>query len=121
IVPAFDINRGNLYHLSPLQDGWFYFPLWKMRTRKTVEGAYLFAKVFEKAGDYLVTNPIAFSPAIDAISQELRTVNEYATQEAVKFIAGARPLGEFEQFVEEMNQKGSQKILDAYNEWYLNR
>lgn len=121
LVPAFDVNRGNLYHLSPLQDGEFYFPLWKMRTRKTVEGAYLFAKTFEKAGDFLVTNPIAFAPAIDTISQELRAVNEYATQEAVKFVAGARPLSEFEQFVDEMNQKGAQKIVDAYNEWYLNK
>lgn len=45
----------------------------------------------------------------------------YATQEAVKFIAGARPLSEFDQFVEEMNEKGAQKIIDAYNEWYLNK
>ena len=121
LVPAFDENRGNLYHLSPLQDGWFYFPLWQMRTRKTVEGGYLFAKTFEKAGDYLVMNPMAFAPAFDSISQDVRNVSQYATQEVVKFIAGARPLSEFDQFVSEMNDKGAAKILDVYNEWYQSK
>ncbi len=118
LIPAFDQNRGNLYHLSPLQDGPFYFPLWKMRTRKTAEGGYLFAKTFEKAGDFLVVNPLAAAPAFDSVSQDIKVVTEYAAQEATKFIAGARSLDEFDQFVTEMKSKGADKIVEAYNEWY---
>ncbi len=121
IVPDFDQNRGNLYHLKPLQDGYFYFPLWIMRTRKTLEAAVLFAKTFEVAGDYLDISVLAFTPAFDTVSQEIKVVNEYAMQEATKFIAGARSLNEFDKFIEEMNSKGAVKVIDAYNEWYVNR
>lgn len=83
-----------------------------------VEAGMFFQQVFDEAGDYLEVNPIAFAPSFDGISDKVKVVQEYALQEATKFIAGARSLDEFDAFVEEMNAKGSAEIVEAYNQWY---
>lgn len=121
ILPDFDKNRGNMYALFPVQNGETYFPLWKLRTKKTEEAGMYFQQVFDEAGDYLEISPIAFAPSFGSISDKVKIVQEYALQEATKFIAGARSLDEFDAFVEEMNSKGAAEIVDAYNEWYENK
>lgn len=118
LLPDFDQNRGNMYALFPVQNGETYFDLWKLRTKKTPEAGMFFQQVFDEAGDYLEVNPIAFAPSFDGISDKVKVVQEYALQEATKFIAGARSLDEFDAFVEEMNAKGSAEIVEAYNQWY---
>ena len=77
-----------------------------------------FQQVFDEAGDYLEISPVAFAPSFDSVSDKVKIVQEYALQEATKFIAGARSLDEFDSFVEEMNSKGATEIVDAYNQWY---
>ena len=64
---------------------------------------------------------MGFSPAFGEVSTQITMVQEYAVQEATKFIAGARSLDEFDQFVEEMIARGANEILDAYNAWYQNQ
>lgn len=118
ILPDFDKNRGNMYALFPVQNGETYFPLWKLRTKKTEEAGMYFQQVFDEAGDYLEISPVAFAPSFDSVSDKVKIVQEYALQEATKFIAGARSLDEFDSFVEEMNSKGAAEIVDAYNQWY---
>ena len=118
ILPDFDQNRGNMYALFPVQNGETYVDLWKLRTKKTPEAGMFFQQVFDEAGDYLEVNPIGFAPSFDGISDKVKVVQEYALQEATKFIAGARSLDEFDAFVEEMKAKGADEIVEAYNQWY---
>lgn len=121
ILPDFDQNRGNMYALFPVQNGETYFDLWKLRTKKTPEAGMFFQQVFDEAGDYLEVNPIAFAPSFDGIADKVKVVQEYALQEATKFMAGARSLDEFDSFVAEMNSKGAGEIVDAYNDWYASK
>lgn len=118
ILPDFDKNRGNMYALYPVQYGEQYFPLWKLRTRKTPEAGLFFSQVFEEAGDCLDVKPLAFAPSFDTVSEKVKLVQEYAEQEATKFIAGARSLDEFDAFVQEMNDRGASEIVAEYNTWY---
>lgn len=118
---TFNEARGNLFAFFPLQDGDAYHPLWMMRTRKLPEYTAVFEDILKASEDYQESGVLAYSPAFDSISQEVKIVNEYASQEATKFIAGARSLDEFDTFVEEMKYKGADKIVEAYNEWYTNK
>lgn len=121
ILPAFDKNRGNMYALYPVQNGELYFPLWKLRTKKTPEAGMYFAQVFEETSDYLDVNPLAYSPSFDTVSERVKLVQEYAVQESTKFISGARSLDEFDQYVKEMNDKGTSQIVSEYNTWYAEK
>jgi putative aldouronate transport system substrate-binding protein len=55
------------------------------------------------------------------ISQKQKIVNDYAKQEATKFIAGARSLSEFDTFVQEMKSKGADDVVTTINEWYTKK
>ena len=121
ILPNFDENRGNLYSILPLQDGDAYFPLWTMRTRKNAQSIEYWGQILAKTLDYQTIDPLAFAPAFESISNMTKNVNEYALQEATKFIAGARKLDEFDSFVSEMKVKGADEIVETYNEWYTNK
>ncbi len=121
IIPAFDENRGNLSNFFPIQDGDSYFPLWTVRTRKTAEYTVIFESIVKAAYDYQVVNPLAFAPSFESISAEMKIVNDYAIEQAVKFIAGARSLDEFDAYVAEMNIKGADKIINTINEWYAQK
>lgn len=115
---AFNTNRGAMSGYFPLQDGDAYYDMWLLRTRKVPEYDTIYTKLAETNNPYQVSSVLAYAPSFETVSQESKSVTEYASQEMIKFIAGARDIGEFDQFVEEMNAHGSDKILDAYNEWY---
>lgn len=121
ILPAFDKNRGNMYALFPVQNGEQYFPLWKLRTKKTEEAGMYFQQVFDETGEFLETGVLAFAPSFDSVSEKVKLVQEYALQESTKFIAGARSLDDFDAFVQEMKGKGADEIVGTYNEWYKNK
>lgn len=118
ILPTFDENRGNMSQLFPVQDGEAYYDLWKLRTRKTESYESVVNTIFETGDPYLEWNILAFAPAFSDITSEAKDVNEHAFQESTKFIVNARPLSEFDAFVEEMNSFGAQVVLETYNEWY---
>jgi putative aldouronate transport system substrate-binding protein len=117
ITPAFDENRGNLFAFFPIQDGDAYYPLWELRTRKTPEYIKIYESIAAASLEYQQVSALAFAPAFDSISADRKIVDDYATEQALKFIAGARSLDEFDQFIEEMNTKKAQEILSVMNEW----
>ena len=117
----FNENRGNLSAIFPIQDGDAYYPLWLLRTRKVPEYTIIFEGVDKVSKGVQEMSVLAFAPAFDSISSDIKIVSEYASQEATKFIAGARSLDEFDTFVEEMKSKGVDKILEEYNKWYTSK
>jgi putative aldouronate transport system substrate-binding protein len=117
----FNTNRGNLHALFPIQDGDAYYPLWLLRTRKVPEYSIIFEGVDRVSQGVQEMSVLAFAPAFDSVSSNVKIVSEYASQEATKFIAGARSLDEFDAFVEEMKAKGVDKIIEEYNKWYTSK
>lgn len=118
---AFNTNRGALSAYFPIQDGDSYYDMWLLRTRKVPEYDTIYQTLEDAANPYQVANILAYGPSFEEISQESKAVTDYATQEIIKFIAGARDLSEFDNFVEELNAHGLDKVLEAYNEWYVNQ
>lgn len=118
---AFNTNRGALSTYFPIQDGDSYYEMWLLRTRKVPEYDTIYQTLEKTANPYQVANILSYAPSFESVSQESKAVTDYATQEIIKFIAGARNLSEFDSFVEELKAHGSDTVLDAYNEWYTNQ
>ncbi len=118
---AFNTNRGQMSNYFPIQDGDAYYDMWLLRTRKVPEYDTVYTKLAEQSNPYQVSSVLSFAPSFESVSQESKAVAEYTTQELIKFIAGARDLNEFDQFVSELDAHGLGTVLDAYNEWYTNR
>lgn len=49
----------------------------------------------------------------------MNNVDSYATEECLKFITGARSLDEFDDYVNEMINKGCENVTEAYTQWYI--
>ncbi|MBS5585885.1 MAG: extracellular solute-binding protein [Clostridiales bacterium] len=120
-LDAFSERRNNMHAFFLVQDGEAYFDLWQLRTRKNPAYDAVARTIFETAEGHIEWPVMGFSPAFGEVSTQITMVQEYAVQEATKFIAGARSLDEFDQFVEEMIARGANEILDAYNAWYQNQ
>lgn len=120
-LPDFDARRGAMHAYFLVQDGEAYFDLWQLRTRKNPAYEAVAQTIFATAEGHIEWPIIGFAPAFSEVSTQINIVQEYAAQEATKFIAGARPLDEFDEFVDEMNARGADEILNAYNAWYLGK
>lgn len=118
ILPKFDEVRGNMFAYFPVQDGTAYYPLWQLRTRKQAEYSEIFESMAATNDQYKVQNVLAFAPPFSKASQTVKIVNDYIVQESTKFISGARPLSEFDKYVEEVMSKGADEVVAEYNEWY---
>lgn len=120
ILPKFDQERGNMWAYFPVQDGKAYYPLWQVRTRKQAEYSEIFESMAATNDQYKVENVLAFAPPFSKASQTVKIVNDYIIQEVTKFISGARPISEFDKYVEEVKSKGADEVLAEYNAWYQN-
>lgn len=118
---AFNTNRGQLSAYFPIQDGDAYYDMWLLRTRKVPEYDTIYTTLAETNNPYQVPSVLAYAPSFESVSQEAQAVAEYANQEIIKFIAGARDLTEFDAFISEMGIKGDDKILETYNAWYTEK
>lgn len=114
----FQPNRGNMHLYFPVQDGEAYFDLWQLRTRKNPFYEEVVNTIFTTAEGHIEWPILGFAPAFSEVDTQVNIINEYAMQEATKFIAGARSLDTFDQFVQDMIDRGANDILDAYNAWY---
>lgn len=114
----FQPNRGNMHEYMPVQDGVAYFDLWQLRTRKNPNYEEVAQTIFTTAEGHIEWPILGFAPAFPEVSSQVSMVNEYAIQEATKFIAGARPLDTFDDFVQEMIDRGANDVVTAYNAWY---
>lgn len=117
----FQPNRGNMHAFFPVQDGEAYFDLWQLRTRKNPNYEEVVNTIFKTSEGHIEWPILGFAPAFSEVSTQVNIVTEYAMQEATKFIAGARSLDTFGEFVQEMADRGANEILDAYNAWYTTK
>ncbi|MNH89261.1 Lipoprotein LipO precursor [compost metagenome] len=62
-----------------------------------------------------------FSPSIEAFDSKSTELNNFAEENALKFILNKRSLDEFDKFVQEFNAKGGKAAIDAMNEWYTKK
>lgn len=114
----FQFNRGNMHEYMPVQDGVAYFDLWQMRTRKNPNYEEVAQTIFDTAEGHIEWPILGFAPAFPEVSSQVTMINDYAIQEATKFIAGARSLDTFDDFVQEMIERGANDVVVAYNAWY---
>lgn len=114
----FQPNRGNMHEYMPVQDGVAYFDLWQLRTRKNPNYEEVAQTIFSTAEGHIEWPILGFAPAFPEVSSQVAMVNDYAIQEATKFIAGARSLDTFDDFVNEMIGRGANDVVAAYNAWY---
>lgn len=61
---------------------------------------------------------IDYTPDIEAYDKKFVEIRDYAQENFIKFIMGARNLNEFDKFVEEFNSMGGKAAIDAVNTWY---
>ncbi len=119
INPRFNDMRGNLYAYNVAVNGEAYYPLWIMRTRKQIEYWDVFADIIANCAEYASYHDVTkFAPALPKTAQVRKIIDDYITQETIKFIAGARPLAEFDKYVEEVKSKGIGEVVDEMNNWY---
>lgn len=114
----FQFNRGNMHLYMPVQDGVAYFDLWQLRTRKNPDYEEVAQTIFSTAEGHTEWPVLGFAPAFPEVGSKVTMVNDYAIQEATKFIAGARSLDTFDDFVDEMIKRGANDVVAAYNAWY---
>ncbi|MDF2725953.1 MAG: transporter substrate-binding protein, partial [Paenibacillus sp.] len=88
------------------------------------------APQFDYMGKYITDMTRAKKPSLlsveykfdqKAISQKVPTladITRMIDQEVVKFIMGARPISEFDKFLQELNKAGLDKWIDAYTSEY---
>jgi putative aldouronate transport system substrate-binding protein len=111
ILPRFDEIRNTMWALLPVQNGPEYFPLWQTRTRKNPNYYGVFDQAVPRVEPHKVDDPLAFLPVGEAEARVGKLVNDLIEEESIKFIAGARPLSEFDRYVDEIMAAGLAEIL----------
>lgn len=111
ILPRFDEIRNTMWALLPVQNGPQYFPLWQTRTRKNPNYYETFDQAVPLVEPHKVDDPLAFLPVGAAQAELGKLVDDLVIEESIKFIAGARPLSEFADYVVEVREAGLDEIL----------
>lgn len=71
--------------------------------------------------DLLITEePTHLAPPIPEFDNNIDILQEYVYENSVKFIMGARPLSEFDQYITGFNERGGSEAIEAVNEWFKN-
>ena len=68
----------------------------------------------------ITTNLLNILPSDDTFLkvQQKLSLKTFVDEEVAKFISGARPIAEFDKFVEELKSKGLDEQTEALNTWY---
>lgn len=74
-----------------------------------------------KEHDVVTQEATHLAPPIPEYDENLNTLQEFVYENAVKFVMGARPLSEFDDYVKEFNSRGGTEAIEAMNEWYTNK
>jgi putative aldouronate transport system substrate-binding protein len=108
--------------------GWIYylnkyeFPVDHIKSEnQTDENLYFYSrKVMEEANGIVEPDPtLSFKDdQKDIIRNKGTSISDYFKENIDKFIMGARPITEWEQFIEELNKRGLGEVGEVYNAAY---
>ena len=86
---------------------------------KSYDWAYNQALEGQKNAD-ITSNVLQVLPPDDTFQkvQQKLALGTFISEESTKFITGARPIAEFDKYVEELNKKGLPEQTAALNKWY---
>lgn len=65
-----------------------------------------------------LTEPTSIMPSNEQYDGKFSELTTFVLENTVKFIMGSRGLAEYDQYVEEFNQRGGTEAIQAANEWY---
>ncbi|WP_010274624.1 extracellular solute-binding protein [Paenibacillus senegalensis] len=120
ILPIFDAERGNsdwFMTSTRIQD---YGEQWLVRVRKD---EILYQAFMEMQGqmEWAVPDPLLFAPPLPALATNALKLNQFATDNITKFIAGAEDMANYDKFLEEYKKMGGADVIAEVNEWYRSR
>ncbi len=121
ILPRFDEIRSRMWALLPVQNGEQYFPLWLTRIRKNPIYFGVYDQMLPQVDPYKVANELAYLPIGENRAQNGRLIEDYIEEESIKFIAGARPISEFSEFVSEVEDLGMNEVISEMQIAWDNR
>jgi len=108
--------------------GWVYylnkyeFPVDHVKSdNQTDENLYFYSrKVMEDASGIIEPNPaLSYTDdQKDIIRNKGTSISDYFKENIDKFIMGARPINEWESFIEELNKRGVAEVEEVYNAAY---
>lgn len=121
IDPIFDVERGNMFWYEPIRLGEEYYPLWLTRVNKIKGMGIAYAHTERVIGDVAVPNPISDATQLNVTGQNASSLRQYANDEILKFILGARDLSEYDAFLSRFMADGGRASKAEINAWYRSR
>lgn len=121
INPAFNDERGNMFWYEPIRIGEVYYPLWLTRVNKIKGMGIAYAETQEVIGDVVEPNPIGNATQLSVTSQNASSLRQFAGDEVLKFILGARDLDEYDAFLNRFMTEGGLASKEEINDWYQSR
>lgn len=128
------VENGSYKPIQPAfqsrQSVWWYIPsiieettptLWQARLRKNDDLYNAYVKMKKLGEGFAENNPIVFAPPSEAEGKYAQVLDEYSSDEFIKFIVDAKKLEKYNDFIKKWESKGGTELENAYNEWYQNK
>lgn len=116
IFPAFtEWFNGHYFNMVTPRDT--FTTLWLCRVRKSEELYSAFERMNTYSEDHWVADSLAYAPPLPAVTKYAQSAGQLAGDTIVEFIAGSKPLSEWDSFIEKWKSEGGAEMISEAEDY----
>ncbi|RAV11901.1 extracellular solute-binding protein [Paenibacillus contaminans] len=118
ILPVFEEEWNFAGELLTGIDEEKYPVYWQARVRKNPVVQNYFETFQKNAKGITYNDALMFAPPIPEVSKNKQKLAKFTEDEFIKFITGAKPINQYDKFLQQWKADGGEEMMKAANSWY---
>ncbi|MFD2114199.1 extracellular solute-binding protein [Paenibacillus yanchengensis] len=118
ILPIFEEELNFASDMLTGIDEQRYPTYWQARVRKNPHVQHFFETLQKNGEGIMYHDALTFAPPLPDVSKHMPKLVKFMEDEFIKFITGAEPISNYDNFLQQWRADGGTEMLQAANDWY---